>query len=60
MFYKVTYTVMKFINNVNTGLMYSVASIPFEAEIDHVFILERNNSNIKQFHRNRKHYKSKL
>lgn len=36
---------MKFINNVNTGLIYSVSDIPFEAGIDHVFVLERSNTN---------------
>lgn len=36
---------MKFINNVNTGLIYSVSDIPFEAGIDHVFASERSNTN---------------
>lgn len=48
------------INNVNTDLIYSVTDIPFEAGIDHVFILERNNTNSKQFNKDGKHYKSKL
>ena len=48
------------INNVNTDLIYLVTDIPFEAGIDHVFILERNNTNPKQFNKDGKHYKSKL
>ena len=48
------------INNVNTVLIYSVTDIPFEAGIDHVFILERNHTNPKQFNKDGKHYKLKL
>lgn len=48
------------INNVNTDLIYSVTDIPFEAGIDHVFILERNHTIPKQFNKDGKHYKLKL
>lgn len=37
------------IDNVKTGLIYSVSDVPFETGIDHVFILEKNNTNPKQF-----------
>lgn len=37
------------INNVKTGLIYSVTDVPCETRIDHVFILEKNNTNPKQF-----------
>lgn len=47
-------------NNVNTGLLYSVTDVPFEAGIDHGFRLERNNANPKEFNRNGKQYKSTL
>lgn len=49
------------INNVNTDLIYSVTDIPFEAGIDHVFILERNHvfqNNL--INKDGKHYKLKL
>lgn len=48
------------INNINTSLKYSVTIVPFEAGIDRVFILERNNTNPTQLNRNGKYYKSKL
>lgn len=44
------------INNVNTGLIYSVTVVTFEAGIYH----ERNNKNLEPFDRNREHDKSKL
>lgn len=59
-FVKLHIQVWNSINNVNTDLIYSVTDIPFEAGIHHVFILERNNTNPKQFNMDGKHYKSKL
>lgn len=37
------------INNGKTGLIYSVTDVPLEIGIDRVFILEKNNTNPKQF-----------
>lgn len=37
------------INNANTSLIHSVPDVPFETQIDHVFILKKHNTNPKQF-----------